>query len=150
MKFTTCKVCRVDRIVEPVYETRYWVVTVADDQKLLGRCYVSLKRHCPSLSEMKNAEWADLAKVTRKVEASLKKCFGATMFNWNCYMNDSYRVKPPRPHVHWHVKPRYDHRVSFGGMTFQDRDFGRASGKKKLIVSEALLERISNKIKSVI
>ena len=148
MEFTKCKVCRVNRIVEPVYETVYWRVNLADDQKLLGRCYVSLKRHCESLSEVKTAEWADLIKVIRKMESTLKKCFGPTMFNWNCYMNDAYRATSPYPHVNWHLTPRYDHKVSFGGMTFNDKDFGRAAGKKKIIASEELLGKISKKIKS--
>lgn len=147
MKFSSCKVCRVDRIVEPVCETKYWVVTLADDQKLLGQCYVSLKRHCESLSEMKATEWEDLIKVIRKMESSLRKCFGATMFNWTCFMNDAYRTRPPHPHVHWHVRPRYDHRVSFGGITFHDRDFGYVAGRKKIIASDALLKKISRKIK---
>ena len=150
MEFTTCKVCRVNRIVAPIYQTRYWRVNLTDDQKLLGSSYVSLKRHCSSLSEVKATEWADLIKVIRKMESSLSKCFGATMFNWTCFMNDAYRTKPPHPHVHWHVRPRYDHKVSFGGITFYDKDFGRTAGRKKIIASEALLEKISKKIKSVL
>ena len=50
--------------------------------------------------------------------------FDATMFNWSCYMNLSYRENPPDPHIHWWVVPRYSHSVKVGTLTFEDPLFG--------------------------
>ncbi len=148
MDIKNCDICRYAKLDKPLYQTRYWRVVIAtDDQKLLGKCYVSLKRHCESLSQIEPAEWNDLRKLIKKLETSFKKTFGATMFNWNCYMNDAYQVKPSHPHIHWHFRPRYNHKVTFAGMTFYDKDFGHASVGEKRKVSEKNLELISNKIK---
>ena len=39
-------------------------------------------------------------------------------------MNNAYQLTPAKPHVHWHVKPRYDHKVELMGEVFQDPNFG--------------------------
>lgn len=136
MNGSKCEICKYSKIGEPIYETRYWRVTIADDQKLLGRCYVSLKRHSGSLSDVSAAEWTDLRKVVKKLESAIKRAFGAKMFNWNCYMNNAYQVTPSYPHVHWHLRPRYDHPVIFGGQKFYDRDFGHAAKTTRRIASK--------------
>lgn len=122
---TSCDICKVVKESKnPVFDTNYWIVLLANDQAYLGRCYVSLKRHCGDLSELKNEEWKDLFKVISRLEKSVKTSFNAVLFNWTCLMNMAYQNSPPNPHIHWHFRPRYNHSVNFSGLVFQDPEFG--------------------------
>jgi len=66
----------------------------------------------------------ELFALIGRFEAAARAAFGATMFNWSCYMNHHYREARPDPHIHWWAVPRYDHPVTFAGRTFTDLDFG--------------------------
>jgi diadenosine tetraphosphate (Ap4A) HIT family hydrolase len=105
-------------------ETQYWRICLAPNQSLLGRCIINLKRHAGDLADLTEDELLEFLNVVKRVEASTRSAFGATMFNWSCYMNLSYRESSPNPHVHWWAVPRYDHRVEFGGLNFEDPHFG--------------------------
>lgn len=109
-----------------ILETEYWIVELNNyDQTCLGRSYVSAKREVGSMSDLTQEEWLDFSSVVKKLEASCKNVFGATMFNWTCLMNLAYQNDPPNPHVHWHFRPRYKNPVSFAGETFEDVAFGK-------------------------
>ncbi len=107
-----------------VYETKFWRVVLAPNQCLVGRCVVHLKRHCGDIAETRTDEILDWLKLVTVIETALRRVFNATMFNWSCYMNLSYRENPPDPHVHWWVVPRYNHAVRVGALTFEDPTFG--------------------------
>jgi len=131
-----------------IYETKYWIVFLALDQSYLGRCVVVLKRHCGDLAELTQEEWLDFSEIVKKLESALKKSFDATMFNWTCLMNHAYRNNPPNPHVHWHLRPRYNHDVEFAGLTFKDPDFGRHYDRaRKQEISEDVRRKIIEKIR---
>ena len=87
--------------------------------------------------------------VVKKLEAALKKSFDATMFNWSCLMNNAYQNDPPDPQVHWHFRPRYNHKVDFEGEIFEDKDFGhhyaRNTDRK---ISEELSKKLILKIRA--
>lgn len=105
-------------------QTSFWRVVLAPNQALLGRCVVHLKRHAGDLADLTQEECLDWLAVARDLEAALSTAFGATMFNWSCYMNHAYRDDTPDPHVHWWAVPRYKHPVTLGGWTFTDPTFG--------------------------
>ena len=107
-----------------VQVTQYWRICLAPNQSLLGRCVISLKRHAGDLANLTEPELLEFLVVVRKLESSLKTSFGASMFNWACYMNHAYRETPPNPHIHWWGVPRYDRSVEFGGLRFEDPHFG--------------------------
>lgn len=109
-----------------IFETALWRVILAQDQTYLDYCIITLKRRdCGDLAKLTNEEMLDFLQLTRKLEATLRKAFNATMFNWSCLMNKAYRdPPPPQPHVHWHCRPRYNHPVSFAGLDFPDTLFG--------------------------
>jgi len=146
--YMDCISCQKPSENELIYETQYWKVILAPDQSYLGRCYVTLKRHCGDLAELKREEWLDLAEIVKKIENSLKKSFGAAMFNWTCLMNDAYQNIPPNPHIHWHLKPRYNHKIEFAGLTFEDVEFGHhyARGTNREF-SEEITQKVIEKIK---
>lgn len=107
-----------------VYETAFWYVFLSDEQDYIGRCILVLKRHSSSMSEMKEDEWEDLRKLICKVETCLKTVLGATLCNWSCLMNSFYKESEPDPHLHIHVRPRYDKPVMVNGNIYIDSEFG--------------------------
>ena len=141
-----CFFCKKPKDI--VYKDSYWCLMLDTDQTYLGRCCVVLKRHCGDLAELTKEELLDFHEIAKKLESALKKSFNATMFNWTCLMNDSYKNIPPNPHVHWHFRPRYNHKVEFSGLTFEDKEFAHhyARGTAKEI-SEDIRKKIIEKIK---
>jgi diadenosine tetraphosphate (Ap4A) HIT family hydrolase len=107
-----------------VYETKLWRVVLAPNQCLIGTCVVHLKRHSGDLAELTKDEILDWLDLVKNHEAALQGAFGATMFNWSCYMNHAYREKAPNPHIHWWAVPRYNHVVSIENWHFEDPQFG--------------------------
>ena len=123
----TCDICAWtpgQPVFELIYETALWRVVLPQNQCLLGRCVVSLKRHCGDLAGLTPDELLDWLKVVAVLEPAVRSAFGATMFNWSCYMNFAYREAAPDPHVHWWAAPRYQQAVTLGGLTFEDPEFG--------------------------
>lgn len=107
-----------------LFETRFWRIVLAPNQALLGRCIVHLKRHAGDLAELTQDEVLEWLSVVGKLENALREAFGATLFNWSCYMNLSYRGQHPNPHIHWWAVPRYKHAVTLGEFVFEDPHFG--------------------------
>lgn len=133
-----------------LFETDYYEVFInSEDQAYLGRAVVELKRKCGTLSDLTNAEWLDFGNVVKKYETLISNSFGATMFNWTCLMNNAYQRNPPDPQVHWHVRPRYDHKVIFEGMEFEDKEFGKHYNREaKLVIENTILQKLIKKIQN--
>lgn len=83
------------------------------------------------MSELTDDEWEELRKLICKVETCLKTILGATLCNWSCLMNSFYIESEPNPHLHIHVRPRYDEPVTVNGRTYIDSEFGRHYAVKK-------------------
>ena len=114
-----------------VYETAFWSVYLSDEQDYIGRCILVVKRHCSSMSEMNEDEWEDLRKLICKVETCLKMVLGAALCNWSCLMNSFYKESEPDPHLHIHVRPRYDKPGMVNGNIYTDSEFGHHYAVKK-------------------
>ncbi|MBS3143593.1 HIT family protein [Candidatus Woesearchaeota archaeon] len=132
-----------------LFETKFWKVVLSDEQSYLGRCVILLKRDCGELSNLTSEEWLDFHEnIVKKLESTFKKVFDATMFNWTCLMNDAYQAENPKPYVHFHLRPRYNHDVKFIGEEFHDPDFGHHYNReRKNFVSKELLKKISDEVK---
>ena len=132
-----------------LFETDFWKIVLSPDQDYLGRCVIILKRDSGEMSNITSDEWFDIHKnIITKLESALKKAFDATMFNWTCLMNNAFKAKNPKPHVHWHFRPRYNHDVTFAGEKFQDVEFSHHySRKRKNIVSKDVLKKISEEVR---
>ena len=123
----TCPICswsnaKVDSLF--LSETTYWRICLAPNQSLVGRCVIHLKRHTADLASLTKEEMLEFLDVIKGLESALRSAFGATMFNWSCYMNHAYQDIPPDPHVHWWAVPRFNHPVRIGDMIFEDPHFG--------------------------
>ena len=133
-----------------ILETPFWIVKLNEDQQYLGRSTIVLKRDCGALSDLTQEEGQDFLTLVKRLETLLKTTFNATMFNWTCLMNDSYKSTPPDPQVHWHVRPRYDHPVEFAGETFTDPNFAHhylRGREDKKVLSEELFEKVVLELK---
>ena len=143
-----CISCQKPNYNELIFETKFWKVILASDQAYLGRCYITLKRHSGDLAELTDEEWLDFSELVKRLESALKKSFNATMFNWTCLMNNAYQNEPPNPHIHWHFRPRYNHKVEFAGLTFKDPEFGHHYDRaRKQEVSNDVKRKILEKIR---
>lgn len=146
-----CAICEFTKKSDnSIFETKNWIVNLANDQAYLGRSYVTLKRHCGDLAELSKEEWDDLYKLISVLESSVRKAFGADLFNWTCLMNLAYQNDPPNPHVHWHFRPRYGRSVEFAGLTFTDPEFGKHYAReheRSLEVSKEVQQKIIEKIR---
>ena len=120
-----CDVCPfLNNFGRTITQTKFWKVDINENQEYLGRSFVSLKRHCGSLSELTKDEWLDFSELVRKLESCFKRTFDAKLINWSCLMNNAFKEKTANPHIHWHVRPRYERDVKFAGLTFKDPEFG--------------------------
>jgi diadenosine tetraphosphate (Ap4A) HIT family hydrolase len=149
-----CLLCRIllsPQLESKIYETDHWMVVLhINDQRYLGRCVVILKRHCPDLSNLTEAEWIDFADLVKTLEPALKHSFGATMFNWTFHMNNAYQETPAKPHVHCHFYPRYKESVAFQGISFQDNEFGEHYDRTKKPVSPEVQKAIVKAVRQSI
>jgi diadenosine tetraphosphate (Ap4A) HIT family hydrolase len=132
-----------------ILKTKYWKIDICNDQAYLGRGYITLLRKCKNLSGLTKQEQSDFFCIVKKLERAVKLSFGAEMFNWSCLMNGAYQEENPNPQVHWHFRPRYKNKINFEGITFEDKEFGgHYNDKRQFLVSDEILDKIANKIKS--
>jgi len=130
-----------------IYETEHWMIFLAPSQRFLGTGVVVLKRHCNKLSELTSEEWDEYVKIVEKLETTLTKAFNPTLFNWSCFMNKAYRVDPPNPEIHWHFIPRYNKKIKFEGLIFEDPDFGYIPQPIERKIPEDIMQMIMDEIK---
>lgn len=108
-----------------VYEGKYWRVSLRKDQEYLGTCFITVKRHVEALPDLSKDEEDELVVLRNKLITAQQKAFGAQVVNVSCLMNLAFdKQGNGKPHVHYHVKPRYAQSVEFAGETFVDRQFG--------------------------
>jgi len=132
-------------------EGEYWRVYLADKQNYIGRCILVLNRHCESLSQLNNEEWAELKALIEQLEIAITNSLGATMFNWSCLMNDFYKSDKPNPHLHIHVRPRYKSSVSINGKAFNDEEFAHHyDNHKQNKLTQSEKDTIHNLIKDAL
>ena len=105
-----------------ILENEYWRVTLNPNQKQLGRCYVTLRRHVESLAGLNTEEWLSFNGLCKKLEEKIKSSFDPTHFNWSCLMNNAVRDSQST-HVHWHLVPRYRQRIKLLEKEFTDSDW---------------------------
>lgn len=144
-----CNDCKhLEETRHQILLTDNWKVWLSSNQAYLGRVCITLRNHKSSLSELNEAEWQEFKQLVRKLEPAYKKAFGAYPLNWGCFMNNSFRVEPAYPHVHWHIFPRYKHARTIDGIEFDDPLYGEHyDPHAQKIVSDELLSQIGQKLK---
>ena len=133
----SCEICPIlanpseEEVKLRLAEGAFWRFTLrGNDQSLLGTTFATAKRHVSSLGELHVSEWQEFAVMNSNLEIAIKQAFGAQVINTSCLMNLAFKPdtsSTPKPHVHWHIKPRYASPVEVPGIdqSFIDPNFGQ-------------------------
>ena len=112
-----CNLC--DASLGPVIkESKYWKLVLNKNQNLLGKCFLSLRRHLEAVPELSPAEWANLQEQLGHAAQVLDLAFQPDHFNYAFLQNQDR-------HIHMHIIPRYEKPRVFAGVTFDDPDYSR-------------------------
>jgi diadenosine tetraphosphate (Ap4A) HIT family hydrolase len=135
--------------------SQHWKIVLHPDQTVPGAVLVVSLRHAPKLSDLTEAEAADFFRVAAALERSMESALTATMVNFSCLRNWSYRPHDPtppwrngapNPHVHWHVAPRYDHSLTVLEQQFTDPDFGEELHWRSRTISPAIQTELTRRL----
>src|SRR5690625_2240874 len=96
-----------------IYETDYWIWSLRPIQVTLGAGILSLKRECSVLNGLEPNEFSDLYNIIRVIELTLKDAFDYDIINYLMLMMVDKQV-------HYHVIPRYEDKLCFGGESWMD------------------------------
>lgn len=96
-----------------VAEFDHWVVLARPAQPTLGSLVLAAKSEATAFGALDPAAHADLAKVTRAIEAALGSAVDYAKLNYLMLMMVD-------PHVHFHVIPRYEGAREWNGREFID------------------------------
>lgn len=149
-----CDICQFlgnKPLKNQILTTNYWTVGVIPDQPYLGRAIITLLTHKGSLGKLDDQEWQEFQGIVRKLEPAYEKAFGANPLNIGCFMNHGYRDDSPRPHVHWHIFPRYKDPFELKGLIFKDDLYGEFYDDNiRNLVGDDVVEEIVKRLKAAL
>lgn len=96
-----------------IREYEHWVVLLRPAQVTLGSLILAAKGEATAFGKLLPGAHAELATVTKEIEASLLAGIGYEKINYLMLMMVD-------PHVHFHVLPRYSEPKSFAGLDLRD------------------------------
>jgi diadenosine tetraphosphate (Ap4A) HIT family hydrolase len=112
-------------------ETAHWVVLLRPAQVTLGSLVVAAKSDATAFGALPAECHADLAEVSRRVEAMLQAAVSYERINWLMLMMVD-------PYVHFHVLPRYEGERGHGALNVADAGWpGPPDLKSAVALSEA-------------
>ena len=107
-----CPLC--DPSLGPVLvESAYWRLVLNHNQDLLGKCFLSLRRHSEVVGELSPQEWSELQVQVGVGTVALQRTFHPDHVNYAFLQNQDR-------HVHLHIIPRYATRRDVAGECFVD------------------------------
>jgi diadenosine tetraphosphate (Ap4A) HIT family hydrolase len=112
---TQCSLC-AGPLAPILRSTKHWDLVLNRNQNPLGKCFLSVRRHAESITELSTAEWDELRGETKAARAALDAAFAPDHFNYLFLQNQDR-------HVHMHIVPRYASARSFEGESFNDPDY---------------------------
>ncbi|MEM9952502.1 MAG: hypothetical protein AAF846_12920 [Chloroflexota bacterium] len=96
---TDCTLCKSD--LRPIIiEAGFWKLVLNWNQRFLGSCFWTLKRHEESITRLSTVEWAELHSLLIKTTTAMDKCFHPDHYNYVFLQNQDR-------HVHMHILPRF-------------------------------------------
>jgi len=155
---STCKLCRFvletagDRsVVEPadvqpdvLIEDDHWIVALNENQAMLGRVYLVLKRHETDVTALTSTEQSSLWGLVARTKLALDSVVAPDHYNYMFLMNVV-------GHAHFHIYPRYRSARTFSGVEFSDDQWGghydpaaarRLENETQTALVRALVERL--------
>jgi diadenosine tetraphosphate (Ap4A) HIT family hydrolase len=132
-----CALCREQLETPVLLESQLWRIALNENQNLLGKTIIVLRRHLEDAARLTPAEWAELRQHIWIVQSSLRRAFTPDHFNL-AFLGNHDR------HVHLHVIPRYAAPRELGGERFVDPEYPAhyAVPAPERRVGAVLLERI--------
>jgi len=97
-----------------IREYDQWMVLLRPAQVTLGSLVLAAKSDATAFGQLPSEAYAELATVTKEIEATLAKEIGYQQINYLMLMMVD-------PHVHFHIFPRYEGSRSFDGVALADR-----------------------------
>ena len=143
----TCEPCNPPEQFKEldIKEYEHWKVGLHSNQAYLGRSVIVLKRHTEDFFDTTQEEQQELLKVGKDVRDAIRTVFQPDLMNYSTLGNI---VR----HVHWHVVPRYEKPMEFGGVVFEDKMWGEnwTPYDKGFTLPKKTLFDIRDKIKSAL
>ena len=96
-----------------IAEYDHWLVLLRPAQPTLGSLVLAAKSDATTFADLEPAAYAELARVSRDIEAALRAAVDHAKLNYLMLMMVD-------PHVHYHVIPRYEGSRGFEGRAFPD------------------------------
>jgi diadenosine tetraphosphate (Ap4A) HIT family hydrolase len=124
-----------------IHETSHWVWSLRPVQATIGAGILSLKRAAESFSDISAEEGADLSRILKKIEATLKKAFNYQRINYLMLMMVDY-------HVHFHIIPRYENEIRFSNRSWKDLGWPKPPILDVEAVADATLFKIRDFVTS--
>lgn len=117
-------------------EYEHWVVLFREKQVTIGSVII-MSKHLDqtSLGALPSEAWAQFGEVSKDVEDTLVRAFGAEKFNYLALMMID-------PEVHFHVIPRYSKPVYFMEQEFIDPDWPHATERKSLNLPPDVIDAV--------
>jgi diadenosine tetraphosphate (Ap4A) HIT family hydrolase len=109
----SCFLCQRHFETPVIRETPLWLTVINRNQDLLGKTFISLRRHEEEVAALTLEEWVELRKEVVWVTERVRQAFSPDHFNYSFLMNHD-------PHVHLHVIPRYVGTREVAGVLFAD------------------------------
>lgn len=132
-----------DRIIK---EYKYWVLCLDRYQCYLGKSYIWLKRDSVNdLADITDEEQQELHKIIRDFSGSIRNLFKADHFNYAVQGNIT-------PQLHVHLVPRYKKKITFDGLEFEDKNWGKnyAPYDKNFKINDSAMKKIISAIRNEI
>lgn len=148
----SCEVCQVlvgknNGQNSIILETERWRVVLDNNQRFLGKMFITLCEHKQALSQLNPEDWHEFEMIVDVLEKAVKKTFNPSHFNWSCLMNIA-AMKGQATHVHWHVHPRYPEKIEINGEVFEDSEWYPRKEKGDHFVTKETEQVIVSKIKA--
>src|SRR5688572_18669648 len=125
-----------------IREYEHWVVLLRPAQVTVGSLVLAAKGEATAFGQLPPGAHAELATVTKEIEATLLAEIGYEKINYLMLMMVD-------PHVHFHVLPRYSAARRFEGVDFEDRGWpGPPDLKAAPPITAALFSRLLHTVKS--
>ena len=115
-----------------VREYEHWVVLLRPSQVTLGSLILAAKCDATAFGQLPPEAHAELAEITKDVEAKLAREIGYERINYLMLMMVD-------PHVHFHIFPRYEGSRSIGDTVIEDRGW---PGPPDLASGQSLPENV--------
>lgn len=123
-----------------IREYRHWVVLLRPAQVTIGSLVLAAKSDATAFGRLPPAAHAELATITKEIEATLLAEVNYGKINYLMLMMVD-------PHVHFHVFPRYDGAKSLEGLEIADGGWPALPDLKSAVTpDEKLFQRLRDRI----